>query len=355
MSKIRVLIVDDSSFMRRMIRDLIVEDDQCEVVATASNGEEAIRLNQQLKPDCITMDVEMPIMNGLDALKVIMKEQPVPVIMLSNLTLTGRVTTIEAMMNGAVDYLPKPSGPLALDLNLVKDDLLTKIKSAVKAKLYPFQATATKVDAYSTQKKRGGIGAHPSVSQLVCIGSSTGGPKALHTVVSQLTDDLPAPVLIVQHMPAHFTTTLAARLNQLSKAAVKEAEQGEKLVNGTVYIAPGGSHMKVKNQGVDFFIELTDEPPIKGLKPCFDVLLDSLTDSRIPIVYAILTGMGTDGTKGLRQIKASQKVYAIAESEETAVIYGMPKSAVQSGLVDRSVPLNEIAPTIINQLYNLRG
>lgn len=353
MKKYRVLVVDDSSFMRKVIRELIDSDPQLEVVGIATNGEEATLLNHVYLPDCITLDVEMPVMDGLTALKQIMKERPVPVIMLSSLTQDGRETTIEALLHGAVDYVPKPSGALSLNLTDIKDTLLIKIKNAVQAKLAPLIPHSMLGQTNRWLERQGD---HFKLSsELVCIGSSTGGPRALQTVLSQLPRDLSAPVLVVQHMPATFTTTLAARLNQSSKLTVKEAEDGDTLLKGLVYIAPGGRHMRVEKKGERLVIALDDSPPVKGLRPCYDYLLKSLIPFKPRIVYAVLTGMGSDGSNGLIAIKEALKVHAIAESEASSVIFGMPKASIQTGLVDEILNITDIAPKIVDQLVNIRG
>lgn len=351
--KKRILVVDDSLFMRRMIKDLIESDPQFEVVAMASNGKEAVQFNQTFQPDGITLDVEMPVMNGLEALKQIMESRPVPVIMLSSLTKTGQQVTIEAMLQGAVDYVAKPSGSLSLDIETVKLQLLTKLRAATQARLSIHSGVHINEWPSRTSKPKkepvrgvGGTGAET----LVCIGSSTGGPRALEQVLTRLPGSLQAPVIVVQHMPAHFTKTLAQRLNNASQLVIKEAEHGDILKKGTVYLAPGGWQMKLKKVSGEFCIELDDSPPVKGLKPCFDLFLESLVPYSLSIVYVVLTGMGSDGTKGLKVLKEGHVVHAIAESEDTAVIYGMPKAAIQTGLVDEVAGITEISDAILNQL-----
>jgi two-component system, chemotaxis family, protein-glutamate methylesterase/glutaminase len=357
MSKlIRVLVVDDSSFMRRLIRDLVESDPQFQIVGEASNGQEAVEKNRELHPDVITLDVEMPIMNGMEALHKIMVENPVPVIMLSSLTKDGTFMTIQALTLGAIDYVAKPSGTFPLDLKTVQDDLLKKLKTAASSR----PAAGVYVGEKTGDKKRESYAREKtlplSITRLLCIGSSTGGPRALQTVLSALPKDLPVPVLVVQHMPALFTASLAERLNNVSPLRVKEAEQGEVLENGTVYIAPGGWHMQVeKTANNSYVIRLDSSPPIKGLKPSFDRLLESVAPLKLPLLYAILTGMGSDGTKGLKEIKENTAVYALAESKKTSIIYGMPRSAINSGHIDQVLDLNKIAPAIVDQLAYKRG
>ncbi|HSU80465.1 MAG TPA: chemotaxis response regulator protein-glutamate methylesterase [Candidatus Angelobacter sp.] len=342
---IRVLVVDDSSFMRKLIRDLIESDPQFQIVGEASNGREAIEKRRALNPDVITLDVEMPIMNGMDALQKIMAENPVPVIMLSSLTKDGTTMTVKALTLGAVDYVAKPTGAFPLDLNSVQEELIKKLK-AVAGSTPPASLLAREKTHFIKMESQ-----ESPISRLLCIGSSTGGPRALQAVLSALPKELPVPVLVVQHMPALFTASLAERLNNVSPLRVKEAEDGEQLENGTVYIAQGGWHMQVKeNPHKSYVIQLDASPPIKGLKPSFDRLLESLGPLKLPILYTILTGMGSDGTKGLKEIKQLTNVYALAESKETSIIYGMPKAAINSGLIDQVLDLHRIASAIVEQL-----
>lgn len=352
MSKlIRVLVVDDSSFMRRLIRDLVESDPQFQIVGEASNGREAIEKNRELHPDVITLDVEMPIMNGMEALQKIMMENPVPVIMLSSLTKDGASMTIQALTLGAVDYVAKPSGTFPLDLESVQDDLLKKLKAAASSRPAAGVHIGVKIGDKKKERRLRNNALPLPINRLLCIGSSTGGPRALQTVLSALPKDLPVPVLVVQHMPAMFTASLAERLNNVSPLRVKEAEDGESLENGTVYIAPGGWHMQVEEtSNRAYVIHLDASPPIKGLKPSFDRLLESVGPLQLPILYTILTGMGSDGTKGLKEIKEQTEVYALAESKETSIIYGMPRAAINSGHIDQVLDLHQIAPAIVNQL-----
>ncbi len=331
------------------MRDMIESDPTFEVVAVATNGREAVLKNETYQPDCLTLDVEMPVMNGLEALKEIMKTHPVPVIMVSSLTKDGEQATIDALLHGAVDYLAKPSGAISLDLEKIKEQLLAKLRTATLANLEKavraHGSNQTSERDVTFQQEYG----FKTDEKLIVIGSSTGGPRALECVISGLPKDLPAPVLIVQHMPANFTKTLAQRLNKSCAIKVKEAEDGERLKKGTVYLAPGGWQMKVEKLGETLAIKLEDSPPIKGLKPCFDILLESLLPIKRPIVFAILTGMGADGSRGLIALKKTHEVFAIAESEETATIFGMPKAAIQTGLVDQITRLPEVSKGIVNQ------
>jgi two-component system chemotaxis response regulator CheB len=349
----KVLVVDDSAFMRRIITDLITEDPGFAVVGTARNGEEAVRKVRELAPDVVTLDVEMPLMDGLRALEIIMRECPVPIVMLSSLTDAGARETIRALELGAVDFVQKPSGSISLDLHKVQRELLDKLKAAVRARVpraaegaaESRPATAggpehrTGDRAGGREEGRPGVaaagphaapdGAGGPVGRIAAIGTSTGGPRALQTVLSALSADFPAPILIVQHMPPVFTKSLADRLNALCAIRVREAEHGEALEPGTAYIAPGGRHMEAERAvGGRYRIRLTDDPPVNGHRPSVDVLFDSLVPlTELKRVAVIMTGMGADGARGLKRLLDSG-AQTVAESEETCVVYGMPRAAV---------------------------
>lgn len=348
-SKIKVLVVDDSAFMRRVVSDLINSDPALEVVGTARNGEEALKLILDKQPTVVTMDVEMPGKDGISTVEQIMKTSPVPVVMLSSQTYAGAEATINALQKGAVDFVPKPSGSISLDIHKVKEQLISKIKVAAKARVgkpaprfIPFtlvKSACIKQDSFSPKG-------------IIAIGTSTGGPKALQEVLPRFPENLAASVLIVQHMPPGFTKSLADRLNSLSRIQVKEAEDQEELLGGTAYIAPGNYHMKVaKTLSGKFFINLTQEPPVSGHRPSVDVLFLSVAEQRgIPVTAVILTGMGQDGKKGMIEIKKAGG-RTIAEDASTAVVYGMPKAAVEAGCVDQVVPLQKVGAEILKTVH----
>ncbi|WP_123040060.1 protein-glutamate methylesterase/protein-glutamine glutaminase [Cohnella candidum] len=492
----RVLIVDDSKFMRRVLSDMVNADDAFTVAATASDGEDAVRLAFELKPDIITMDMEMPRMNGLEALQRIMSVHPIPVIMLSAVTDNGTRETIKALQYGAFDFVRKPDRSVNLDIGEVSDYLLEKLRiaaesirsgswrmlpavelkperetdsdtpplsqdgeearpqgppggrdeaptlseskiSAVKkvppdepaAGVSPAAAPAIRpepggakrtadlrkngppaaaakperqakpaesrkpaeppstgqklrkpepprIDAARTstaapaeQKAPAKLPApaqHPpdrpdeakpnkrssTFTQIVALGTSTGGPRALHEVLTKLPGDFEAPVLVVQHMPPKFTHSLAQRLDSFSAIRVREAEQGELLETGTAYIAPGGKQMSVaKEASGKYRIKLTEEGPRSGHMPSVDVLFESLVGHRGLNRHAVLmTGMGSDGAKGMKALKEDGAETRIAESEETCVVYGMPRSAVELGAVSHVVPLPQIASVLVREV-----
>lgn len=347
MKSIKVLVVDDSAFMRKLLTDFINDDPNLHVVGAARNGRDALNKVKKWNPDVVTLDVELPDMGGLDVLKQLMLDNPIPVVMVSSLTQSGAHTTFEAMNIGAIDFVAKPSGVISLDLHKIKDELILKIKAAANANVKRLHNNGQQIVPEMRHIKSNIQG----LSRLVCIGSSTGGPRALQTVIQGLPKDLQSPVFIVQHLPAPFTTTLAERLDAMSKNHVKEAENGEIIQNGLIYLAPGGFHMKVKPKGSSLVINLEDSQAVHGVKPAFDVLLKSLADiGGLELVIAVLTGMGSDGADGLLAVQQHSHVHAIAESEESAVIFGMPKAAIQTGVVNSILPLDQIALAIVNQL-----
>lgn len=347
--KFRVMVVDDSAFMRKLITDLISEDPEFQVVYTANNGREVLEKIAEIRPDIITMDIEMPEMNGLDALKAIMEFHPVPVIMLSSYADEAARETIMALELGAVDFVRKPSGSISLDLYSVKNALIEKLKIAVATRVKPIsfdhsgvqEAHAAKIQRSHTEQIR----------QIVAIGTSTGGPRALQQVLSRIPAYLPAPILIVQHMPPNFTKSLAQRLDSSCEVHVVEAEDGETIKAGTVYIAPGGSHMKLVKRSGELRIQLMKDEARNGHRPSVDVLFESLIPlNGLKKHIILMTGMGSDGAKGMKALKDAGAVTTIAESEETAVVYGMPRSAVELGCVTDLLALQQIPKKIVESV-----
>lgn len=380
MSKIRVLVTDDSAFMRKVISDILSSDSEIEVIDRARNGLECIEKCKQLQPDVLTLDIEMPVMNGLEALESLMRDHPVPVVMLSSLTREGADATIRALELGAFDFVTKPSGPISLDIHKVGERLIERVKAAALAKGHlkkkgslakPFHPpaigtrtppTAPAATHAPTQApthaptpilpwapKPGRMG---SVSKLVVLGTSTGGPKALQTVLTAIPAEFPAPIAVVQHMPAGFTKSLAQRLDSLASIRVTEVTDGELLEPGTAYIAPGGYHFEVVQANGRLMANLHQQEPRNGHRPSVDVLFESV--SRLTNVdkwAIIMTGMGNDGTKGLKMMKEVGTVTSIVEDESTCVVFGMPRSAIQAGLSDHVVPLDKI-PELLCKLLN---
>ncbi|WP_157264555.1 protein-glutamate methylesterase/protein-glutamine glutaminase [Paenibacillus oryzisoli] len=366
-----ILVVDDSVFMRKIVSDLISENPQFKIIGTAKNGQEAIEQVKLLRPDAVTMDIEMPVMNGLDALKHIMEEQPTPVIMLSSLTQEGASETIRALELGAVDFIRKPSGSISLDLYKVKLLLQEKLQMAVRSKMSVTQpsnaqSSVVKANPLSLRSKmlKDNLKQSDSVAQtipstthfthLVAIGTSTGGPRALHQVISNIPAGFPAPILIVQHMPPNFTKSLAQRLNDISQIRVVEAADGEVLQTATAYVAPGGWHMVVQKDGNRTYkIRLTKDEPVSGHRPSVDVMFESLLSlSELKRHVVLMTGMGSDGAKGMLALKQSGAITTIAEAEETCVVYGMPRAAVENQAAMHVLPQQEIAVRLSRCVQN---
>lgn len=347
MKPISVLVVDDSAFMRKLIKDFLSEDPRITVLDTARNGQEAIEKTIRLKPDVVTMDVEMPVLNGIEAVRGIMNSFPVPIIMLSSTTKAGAENTILAMEAGAIDVIAKPSGAISLDLHKVKKLLIEKVIASSKAKITYLKGSYEKQDL----KERLEPIRSNNLLKLVLIGTSTGGPRALQEVITKLPADLNVPVVVVQHMPAGFTKSLADRLDSLSRVRVKEAEHREPLENGTVYIAPGGYHLRLNEKMGRPIITLDKERPIGGHRPAVNVLFSSAAKLKnYQKIAVIMTGMGSDGTLGIIELKESAETIVITEAEESCIVYGMPKAAVLTKKVDAVVHLESIAGTIQNYL-----
>lgn len=335
--------------MRKMLTDLLEEDKRIKVIATARNGQDALEKIRLHNPDVVTLDVEMPIMNGLEALKQMMKLTPKPVIMVSSTTKEGAENTVLAMTYGAIDFIAKPSGAISLDLHKVQGELIEKVVLAAGVKLAKVWQGEKKEKSQITAVKQVGQLQSKKLTdkKLVAIGTSTGGPKALQQVLTKLPSDINVPILIVQHMPAGFTKSLANRLNSLSEISVKEAEDGEVIKKGIAYIAPGGYHLKVRSVGSTLTIMLDQSPPENGHRPSVDTMYHSLANiSHYAIISVIMTGMGSDGAKGLIKLKQNENVVAIAEAEDSSIVFGMPRSAIKTDLVDEVVHLEEIAKAI---------
>lgn len=352
MSKVRAMVIDDSAFMRKVITNILLESGTIEVIATARNGLDALEQLQNITPDVITLDLEMPVMNGLEFLAKLMKSYKIPVVMLSSLTSEGAVETIRALELGAVDFITKTSGPISLDIDKLKTEIVQKVEIAARIdmnKLHPKLDSDAKVRIMSNKIPK------PSLLQrdIVAIGTSTGGPRALQEVLTKIPAGFPAPILIVQHMPPGFTKSLAERLDTICSIRVCEGSDQQVLENGVAYIAPGNYHMTVhSNAEGKLYIKLDQEtPPLSGHRPSVDILYESI--SVIPDLRkftVIMTGMGSDGSRGLKKIKeySESNTTAIAEHESTCVVYGMPRSAIQLGLIDHTVQLNEIGKKLVD-------
>ncbi len=341
---IRVLVVDDSAVMRRIIWRILAGDEAIQVVGTAQNGEEAIEKVEALKPDVVTMDVEMPRMNGLEALKHIMSHDPLPVIMLSTSTKDGAGITLDALNIGACDFVPKDVSSGTLNIRRIEEELLRKVKVVAKRRIRSFTARPDVVRRPFSYEVAG-----KTHRAIVAMGASTGGPPLLQHILTSLPKDFPVPIAIAQHMPKAFTQSFAERLNSLAQIEVKEAENGESLRPGVVLFAPGDSHMSVRKKGSETVVEFVEEA--NGVyRPSVDLLFTGI--ARVygsSAVAVILTGMGNDGLRGVREIKA-RNGYVMAHDEETSTVYGMPKAVVEAKLANVIVPGQKIAEEILRML-----
>ncbi|WP_101843901.1 chemotaxis response regulator protein-glutamate methylesterase [Halobacillus sp. Marseille-P3879] len=344
MEKVNVLVIDDSAFMRKMLSDILNNDRRIEVTGTARDGEEGIQKAIQLKPDVITLDIEMPKMDGLTALEKLMDAHPIPVVMVSSLTSEGAESTVKAMTLGAVDVILKPSGAISLDIQKVEKTIVRKVITASKARVdLSDRSNVRKTPVQSSHY----LNELSSSKKIVAIGTSTGGPRALQTVLPSLPEDLDCPIVIVQHMPKGFTKSLAARLNMLSEIHVTEAENGVFLEKGTAYIAPGDYHLGVQEKNGKLISCLQQSPPNNGHRPSVNHLFQSLCRTDVSTLAVVMTGMGADGTEGLLQLKQCKAdTYVIAESEATSVVFGMPKAVIKSKLANEVIDVDKISEVI---------
>ncbi len=354
---VRVLVVDDSRFFRRQITKIIEEEAQFKVIGVAADGKEAVAKTVALKPDVITMDVEMPVMNGISATREIMTCCPTPILMFSSLTHDGAKSTLDALEAGAVDFLPKRFEDIAHNKQEAK--ILLRKRLLMLAKRNNNSSIMT---AISSEKKRENFQQLDPLSdvarklsnklEILVIGTSTGGPVALQKVITQLPADFPLPILLVQHMPGTFTPTFAKRLDQLCMITVTEANDGDQLESAHAYLAPGGQQMMVTKQGDIGILQVAESNMGETYKPSIDITFSSVANSYGGDVLAIiLTGMGNDGREGSRALK--QKGASIwAQDEATSVIYGMPAAIVDAGLADEILAISDIASRIAREVYS---
>ncbi|MDR1617159.1 MAG: chemotaxis response regulator protein-glutamate methylesterase [Syntrophomonadaceae bacterium] len=355
MAKTKVLIVDDSAFMRRIISDIISADADM-IVETARNGQDALSKIERFQPDVVTLDVEMPVMDGLETLKIIKRNTKIPVLMLSSATKQGAEKTFQALYLGAVDFITKPEMSDGQKMMDKSQEILNKIKIAAGNKnKIPYSKTTPPPLMSASEISPLPYGGDPgALKKLIIIGVSTGGPKALYEILPEFPEKLGAGILIVQHMPAGFTKSLANNLNKFAAIEVKEAEDGEEIRNGCAYIAPGDFHMHVsyRQKGNEriLCVKLNDGPRRDNLRPSVNEMFESVARQwKGKLVAVILTGMGNDGTESLPVLKAGGATI-IAEDQSTCIIYGMPKAAVESGYVDAVAPLNKIVKEVLKNL-----
>ena len=342
--KIRVLVVDDSAVVRRTISDALSFDPEIEVVGTACDPYVARDKILELNPDVMTLDIEMPRMDGLTFLRILQQHRPMPIIIISSLTQAGSKAALDAMEFGAVDVLAKPQS--AWNLGHLRDDLARRVKGAVRARLNNLRPSA------SRSVPTGAVEATPgdyNSRQLIVMGASTGGTEALKDVLTRLPDGLPG-ILIVQHIPPIFSRTFAERLNEVCAMEVHEAKHGDEAKPGTVLIAPGDFHMVVNWENNAYRVQLRQDPPIHHTRPAVDMLFNSAARcAGAKITGVLLTGMGRDGAQGMQQIKSNGGIN-LAQNEDTCVVYGMPRAAVELGVVDRVLPLDHIPHAILHAL-----
>ncbi len=344
--KLRVLIVDDSAFMRKVLHGIIAADPEMEVVGNAKDGREAISMAESLKPDVITMDINMPHMDGLQATEHIMSQNPRPIVVVSSESREGAASTLIALELGAIDFVSKPSGGIDLDMKSVADDLNRKLRMAAKVRVIRTAArpkphvegahhSPGRVEA-PTEGSDGHIGGR---FPIVVIAASTGGPATVMRLAAAFPADFPAAVVLVQHMPPNFTSQYALQLADVTEIKVKEAEANEPLRQSTLYVCPGSHHLRISSSGR---IVLEDGPRISGYRPCADVTMETAASwAGTMTVGIVLTGMGNDASRGAQAIRAAGGI-VIAQDEATSIIFGMPAEAIKTGAVNQVLPLDQI-------------
>jgi len=342
---VRVLVVDDSALMRKLIPQILATDNGIQVVGTAMDGNFGLKKIEELRPQVVTLDLEMPGMSGLDMLKEIMRRHRVPVIVVSSHSTQGASITLKALSMGAFDFVAKPAD-VSARMPEIAHELITKIKAAAQSRGITIAAPAA-ASSTTSEKTAPSNGQRPT--RVVAIGISTGGPQALQYVLPQLPKEFPATILIVQHMPEGFTEMFSRRLDEICAIRVKEAQSGDLLLPGRALVCPGSRHMKAKRLPLGDVAVLSDEPRVNGHRPSVDVLFKSVAEEfGNKTVALLMTGMGEDGAEGMNHVKAAGGM-TIAQSEDSCVVYGMPKAAIERGYAVRVVGLEAIANTLLAQ------
>lgn len=342
---IKVLVVDDSALIRNLLGEIVKSESDMQLVGAAPDAYVAKKMVQEHNPDVITLDIEMPKVDGLRFLDVLMKARPTPVVMISTLTEAGADATIRSLELGAVDFIPKPKLGVVQGIEEYRELILSKIRMAARSRVRqqkPATVKATTALTYSSTEK------------IIAIGASTGGTEAIKTIVSALPANAPATV-ITQHMPPGYTSTFAKRLDACSQLKIVEARGDERLLPGHGYLAPGDKHMEIIRSGADYRIRLNDGPRVSGHKPSVDMMFTSLVESAgSNVVASLLTGMGKDGADGLLALK-EKGAFTICQNEDTCVVYGMPKVAVSLGAAEKILPLENIAQAMVSQLEKMKA
>ena len=369
--KTRVLIVDDSAFMRKVLQGIIASDPQLEVCGEARDGRDAVTQTETLKPDVISMDINMPHVDGLQATEIIMSSNPKPILIVSSESREGADVTLKALELGAIDFIPKPSGGIDLDMSSVKEELCRKLKMAAKVRVVrtatrsklqhevasssPRVEPASKNGDNGLQEVRAAVNAAAKSAgkfPLIVLASSTGGPATLMKFIPYFPKDFPGAVLLVQHMPGNFTAQFSSQLAEVSHMKVKEAEAGEIIVPGQLYVCPGSHHLRVSPTGR---ISLDEGPRVSGYRPCADLTFESAAEYAGPMtIGVILTGMGNDGAKGAQAVRSAGG-HVIAQDESTAVIFGMPQEAIKTGAVEQVLPIEAIYQGIEKRILYIFG
>jgi len=341
---IRVLIIDDSLVIRQLLKDIFAKDGDIQVVGTASDPIEGYDKIVQLKPDVLTLDVEMPRMDGIAFLERLMRAHPIPVMMISTLTREGSEVTLKALELGAVDFIAKPTERVFTNMAALSHEITSKVKAAARARVRPRAAHVSPVSVPTLSVSRG-----TTAPRLIAIGASTGGPEAIRQVLQGLPANVP-PIVIVQHMPPVFTRSFAERLDRLCTVRVKEAEDGDVLQPGHAYVAPGDYHLQVSANGSQLRARVVQTEPVNRHRPSVDALFDSVVQTTGRATVAVLlTGMGADGARGLKKLR-DLGAHTIAQDEETCVVFGMPREAIHLGGAEFVLPLPQIAHKVVELL-----
>jgi two-component system chemotaxis response regulator CheB len=342
MAMIKVLIIDDSALIRQLLTEILQQAKDIVVVGGAQDPYEAREMIKKYNPDVLTLDVEMPKMDGISFLKNLMRLRPMPVVMISTLTQKGSPITLEALEIGAVDFIAKPTVNVKEQMSQYADIVQQKVRVAASARVRGYKKNSAVAEPIPTN-------AEFLVNKVIAIGASTGGTEAIKEVLIRMPKNCP-PIVITQHIPPVFSTSFAERMQRTCTINVKEAQQGDKLVAGCAYIAPGGLHLRISKQGSALYCQLDDGEPVNRHKPAVDVLFNSLLEIGAKhIVATLLTGMGSDGAKGLLALK-QQGAYTLAQDEFSSVVWGMPKAAIDMGAANEVAPLEKMTQRLLNQV-----